>query len=124
MKQRSVLKVTLTERFAEQLKTVIFAIFVLNVLDGILTIVGVTTGTAVEANPLMANLISYHPVHGVRATTSWPPFAYFSCFSCTTPSLSISSSGSISDTCWVALLERGLINKLGLILSRIPTPLQ
>jgi len=62
MKQRSVLKVTLTERFAEQLKTVIFAIFVLNVLDGILTIVGVTTGTAVEANPLMANLISYHPV--------------------------------------------------------------
>ena len=44
----------------EWLKGVIASVFVLNVLDGALTLFWVLTGQAVEANPLMAELINTH----------------------------------------------------------------
>lgn len=46
----------------EWLKTVIVLIFVLNVFDGIMTTLWVVSGTALEANPLMAELIVIHPL--------------------------------------------------------------
>jgi len=44
------------------LKGIVAFVFIMNVLDGIFTIIWVVTGKAVEANPLMANLINMHPV--------------------------------------------------------------
>ena len=44
------------------LKSLIGIIFCFNVLDGILTLVWVVTGRAVEANPFMADLLLVHPV--------------------------------------------------------------
>lgn len=56
------MKIELFKDFFNELKLVIFFIFVLNVLDGVLTIISVSTGRALEVNPLMAYLIHYHPV--------------------------------------------------------------
>jgi len=47
--------------FFEKLTLLIFFVFFLNMLDGILTIVLVCTGKGVETNPLMLNLINTHP---------------------------------------------------------------
>ena len=55
------MKMELSHNFIDKLKLVIFFIFVLNALDGIFTILVVSTGNAVEANPLMAYLINCHP---------------------------------------------------------------
>ncbi len=44
------------------LEGIIATVFVLNVLDGILTIIWIFTGRATESNPLMDNLIQFHPV--------------------------------------------------------------
>jgi len=54
--------IKLFQDFFNELKLVIYFIFVLNVLDGVLTIISVSTGKALEFNPLMAYLINYHPV--------------------------------------------------------------
>ena len=56
------MKIGLSRRFLNELELVIFSILTLNCLDGILTIILVSTGKAVEANPLMAYLIGYHPI--------------------------------------------------------------
>lgn len=56
------MKIELFKDFFNELKLVIFFMFVLNVLDGIFTIFLVSTGNAIEANPLMAYLIGCHPV--------------------------------------------------------------
>jgi len=56
------MKIELSHNFFNELKLVIFSVFILNVLDGVLTIISVSTGNALEANPLMAYLIDYHPV--------------------------------------------------------------
>ena len=45
----------------DQLKILIFCIVVLNVFDGLFTILWVSAGTAYEANPLMATLLGHHP---------------------------------------------------------------
>lgn len=50
-----------TQRTVDQLKILLFSIVVLNVLDGLLTILWVSIGAAYEANPLMATLLGYHP---------------------------------------------------------------
>ena len=44
------------------LEGVIAAVFILNVIDGVLTITWYATGRAVEANPLLAKSIGLHPV--------------------------------------------------------------
>jgi hypothetical protein len=44
------------------LKWIITAVFVLNTIDGVLTIYWVVGGYALEANPLMAELIETHPL--------------------------------------------------------------
>ena len=46
----------------QKLQLLILVILTLNVTDGVLTIILVGTGRAVEANPLMAYLISHNPV--------------------------------------------------------------
>lgn len=46
----------------QKLQLLILCILTLNVADGILTIILVGTGRAVEANPLMAYLIGHNPV--------------------------------------------------------------
>ena len=51
-----------TQRVVDQVKILLFCIVVLNVLDGLFTILWVSAGAAYEANPLMATLIGYHPV--------------------------------------------------------------
>lgn len=56
------MKAELSRRFLDEIELVIFSILTLNCLDGILTIILVSTGKAVEANPLMAYLIGYHPI--------------------------------------------------------------
>lgn len=56
------MKSELSRHFQNELELVIFSILMLNCLDGILTIILVGTGKAVEANPLMAYLIGYHPL--------------------------------------------------------------
>jgi hypothetical protein len=44
------------------LKGLVASVIVLNVIDGILTIVWILTGGAIESNPLMNYLIQLHPV--------------------------------------------------------------
>lgn len=44
------------------LEGIIATVFVLNVIDGVLTIVWYSTGRAEEANPLMAGLIGVNPL--------------------------------------------------------------
>ena len=44
------------------LRSIIGVVFILNVIDGILTLVWVFTEQAEEANPLMAELIDLNPV--------------------------------------------------------------
>jgi len=44
------------------LEGIVAAVFILNVMDGVLTIVWYMTGRAEEANPLMAGAIGLHPV--------------------------------------------------------------
>ena len=44
------------------LRGIISVVFILNVIDGVLTLGWVFTDRAVEANPLMAELIELHPV--------------------------------------------------------------
>ena len=56
------MKIKLSRDFFDELKFIIFFIVVLNLLDALLTIVSVFTGNAVEANPLMAYLITYDPL--------------------------------------------------------------
>ncbi len=56
------MKIELSSHFFNELKWILFFVFVLNVLDGVLTIISVLTFDAVEINPLMSYLISCHPV--------------------------------------------------------------
>jgi hypothetical protein len=44
------------------LEGIVTMVFILNVMDGILTLVWLFTEQATEANPLMDNLIKIHPV--------------------------------------------------------------
>ena len=44
------------------LEGILAAVFILNVMDGILTLVWLFTGRAVESNPLMAHVIEISPV--------------------------------------------------------------
>ena len=44
------------------LKGVIAGIIVLNVLDGILTLIWVYSGKAIEGNPLLSDLVNAHPL--------------------------------------------------------------
>lgn len=46
----------------EWVKQTIFMVFALSVIDGIMTIYWVSSHQAVEANPLMAGLLAYHPL--------------------------------------------------------------
>ena len=43
------------------INALIFAVFLMNALDGVMTITWVSTAIAVEANPLMAFLLNIHP---------------------------------------------------------------
>jgi len=44
------------------LKGIVAGIVVLNVLDGILTLLWVYTGRAIETNPLLSELVNAHPL--------------------------------------------------------------
>ena len=44
------------------LRSIIGVVFILNVIDGVLTLFWIFTERAEEANPLMAELINLHPV--------------------------------------------------------------
>lgn len=55
---------------AEPVEWLIFLIFALNVIDAVATLIWVATGLAVEANPLMARLIEYHPLAFVTVKMS------------------------------------------------------
>lgn len=52
----------LSRHYYDKLKLIIFFILMINILDSFLTVIWVVSGDAVEANPLMANLIDFHPV--------------------------------------------------------------
>ena len=55
------MKVGTSEQF-KWLNGILAVVFILNVVDGILTLVWYFTGRAKEANPLLAQVISLHPV--------------------------------------------------------------
>ena len=48
-------------RRLQWLRPALFALFVLNTMDGLLTILWLQKGLATEANPMMAQLIDTHP---------------------------------------------------------------
>ena len=50
------------EKHFKWLRSIIGVVFILNVIDGVLTLVWIFTEKAEEANPLMAGLIDLHPV--------------------------------------------------------------
>ena len=47
---------------ASRVEWLVFAIFSLNVIDAVATIIWVSTGLAIEANPMMERLLNYHPL--------------------------------------------------------------
>ena len=50
------------EKHFAWLRSIVGVVFILNVIDGVLTLFWVFTEKAEEANPLMAELINLHPV--------------------------------------------------------------
>ena len=46
----------------EWVKQTIFMVFAMSVFDGVLTVYWVSSSQAVEANPLLAGLLAYHPL--------------------------------------------------------------
>jgi hypothetical protein len=52
------------------LRRMVMAVLILNLLDGILTLVWITTGVAEEANPLLADLVNEQPILFMGAKTA------------------------------------------------------
>ena len=53
----------------EWMKIILAMIFIMSVFDGVLTILWVLSAQAVEANPLWANLLEFHPLVFMVAKT-------------------------------------------------------
>ncbi len=52
------------------LRRMVMAVLVLNLVDGVLTMVWIATGVAEEANPLLADLVNEQPVLFMAAKTA------------------------------------------------------